>query len=257
MRGDGRVTWDSGIPDEVPTWYLPVKHGSLLDFKPAFPGLTELLLTGTTRQLAIERPPASASLLRGETDEPPMLADDQEVNFLPSQDDLEEAALGMDELYGGSLSPVQPVPPCLVSVVHGDLRFVTNPVLVGHYKGDPIVHAEAVLDQCLDGALGVRHHLHRYPGNIGTAEVFLGRPPNPLGHQGAIVVGLGNVGELTVGGLIRTLEEGLLEYAQTCFNLGKDTSSLKVSTLLVSSNEAGLTIPQIVDATLTSVSQAA
>jgi len=256
MRGDGRVTWDSGIPDEVPTWYLPVKHGSLLDFKPAFPGLTELLLTGTTRQLATERPPASASLLRGEIDEPPMLADDQEVNFLPSQDDLEEAALGMDELYGGSMSPVQPVPPCLVSVVHGDLRFVTNPVLVGHYKGDPIVHAEAVLDQCLNGALGVRHQLHRYPGNIGTAEVFLGRPPNHLGHQGAIVVGLGNVGELTVGGLIRTLEEGLLEYAQACFNLGKDTASLKVSTLLVGSNEAGLTIPQIVDATLTSVSQA-
>ena len=42
-RGDGRVTWDSGIPVGAPTWFIPTKHGSLLDHRRSFDGLRELI----------------------------------------------------------------------------------------------------------------------------------------------------------------------------------------------------------------------
>jgi pimeloyl-ACP methyl ester carboxylesterase len=257
MQGDGRVTWQSGIPPGAPTWYVPAKHGSLLDRKGAFAGLRELILTGNTQQLSTQRPSASSFLLRDDGTALPGLAEDKEqIEFIPTSDDLEAAALGMDESYGPAKTG-PPVAPCRVSVVHGDLRFVENPVIVGHYRGDPIVHAESALDGCLRGALSSRHQLGLYPGDIGTAEAILKSDERlaagERGPSGAIVLGLGNVGELTSGGLIRSLEVGLLRYVQTCRDRAMDTSGLKVSALLVGSGEAGLTVPQIVEAFLVGV----
>ncbi len=260
MRGDGRVTWESGIPPGAPLWYVPVKHGSLLDRKSAFAGLRELILNGTTTQLATELPATSSLLTRGEPGGSPELArDDDQIEFIPSSDDLEEAALGMDDCYGRAEKLGPPVPPCEISVVHGDLRFVENPVVVGHYKGDLIVSAESVLDRCLNGALDSRHRLDLYPGDVGTAEAVLKRSDRiarkERGPQGAIVVGLGHVGELTAGGLTRTIEAGLLRYVQTCRDRGDDTSGLRVSALLVGSGEAGIPVAKTVEAFVNAVRQ--
>ncbi len=260
MRGDGRVTWDSGIPPGAPLWYVPVKHGGLLDTKKAFAGLRELILDGTTSQLATELPATSSLLVRGEPGESPELAGDRDqIEFIPSTDDLQAAAVGMDDSYGRAEKPGPPLPPCEISVVHGDLRFVQNPVLVGHYQGDLIVSAESALDGCLDGALDSRHRLDLYPGKIGTAEAVLKRTEKiarkERGPQGAIVVGLGYVGELTEGGLTRTIEAGLLRYVQNCRDRGYDTSALKVSALLVGSGDAGLPVPKTVEAFVTAVRQ--
>ena len=255
-RGDGRVTWASGIPPEAPTWYIPVKHGSLLDTSSAFSGLRELLVDGRTDQLATEAPPASARM-RGEPLDEPILAADEELEFIPSRDDLEAAALGMDDPHLSPGSSAPPVTPCEVSVVHGDLRFTGNPVVVGHYRGDPIVNAERALDGCLDGALRSRHQLGVYPGAIGTAEVLLKKgadvPRRHYSPTGAIVLGLGNVGDLTPGGLTRSVQAGLLRYAQARRDHGLDTTSLKVSALLVGSGEAGITMHQTLEAFLDAV----
>jgi pimeloyl-ACP methyl ester carboxylesterase len=50
-RGDGRVTWDSGIPANVPTWYMDVEHGDLPAHEEAYPALLELLESGKTTLL--------------------------------------------------------------------------------------------------------------------------------------------------------------------------------------------------------------
>lgn len=258
-EGDGRVTWASGIPRGVPTWYVPSKHGSLLNRKKSFDGLIELVLTGKTTRLESEQPPARASL-RGVADDRPSLATDADaIAFVPSLDDLEQAALGMDEWTHDEEDRRTEATPCRVSVVHGDLRFCEDPVLVGHYRGDPIVSAEGALDRCLDGALQDRHALGLYPGAVGTADVVLRSQPEgarSTGPSGALVVGLGNVGELTAGGLIRSVEAVLLRYAQACRERGDDVTDLRVSTLLIGSGEAGLTIAQIIEGILLAVGQA-
>jgi CHAT domain-containing protein len=99
--------------------------------------------------------------------------------------------------------------PIIVSVVHGDLREARYPLAVGHYRRDVIVNAEAALDAALDGALRRRFDLGLYPGELGTAEVVR-RGVHP---PGAIVIGLGNVGELTPERLRSGVAMALRRYA--------------------------------------------
>ena len=257
-RGDGRVTWDSGIPPRARTWYIPTKHGSLLDKRGAFAGLRELILTGNTTQLVTE-PPAASTALRGAPADTPLLAPEDQIEFIPTRSDLEEAALGMDTSHGKSESAGPLVTPCVVSVAHGDLRFSNEPLIVGHYRGDQIVNAEDVLDKCLGGALRARHQLDIYPGKIGTAEVLLGKADRTDTHRGptaAIVLGLGNVGELSPGGLTRSVEAGLLRYAQACRERDMDTSNLKLTALLVGTSEAGVSIRQTLEAFMLAIRNA-
>jgi hypothetical protein len=101
-------------------------------------------------------------------------------------------------------------PPVAVSVTHGDLRRSQYPVAVGHYLGDVMVNAEATLDEALGGVLRQRFNLGIYPGDLLTSEIVrqpLGSPP------GAIVVGLGKIGELTSDRLRRTFATALRRYA--------------------------------------------
>ena len=41
-RGDGRVTWDRGIPDGVRTWYMRADHGQLAAHRTSFAAIEEL-----------------------------------------------------------------------------------------------------------------------------------------------------------------------------------------------------------------------
>ena len=98
----------------------------------------------------------------------------------------------------------------------GDLRYVRAPVLVGHYEGDPISGAEAELDRyVIKGGLSLRRHLNQYPGPIGSATVVL-RPDRGmgarLGRRGAVVTGLGKLGELSVNTLSTAARAGALRY---------------------------------------------
>ena len=59
-EGDGRVTWATGIPDGVKTYYLNAVHGDLANTKSAFSAITEIMLDGKTDRL-----PTSAARTRG------------------------------------------------------------------------------------------------------------------------------------------------------------------------------------------------
>lgn len=102
------------------------------------------------------------------------------------------------------------LPPIDVSVTHGDLRRAKYPLAVGHYLGDVMVNAEATLDEALEGMLRRRFHLGVYPGELLSSEMV----PRPAGHPpGAIVVGLGKIGDLTCDRLRRTFAAALRRYA--------------------------------------------
>jgi tetratricopeptide (TPR) repeat protein len=116
-----------------------------------------------------------------------------------------------------------------IGVVHCDLRQAQYPVAVGHYVGDVIVNAEAVLDAALGGALRHRFDLGIYPGPVGTSEIVLGGRYPP----GAIVVGLGEVGELTPERLRLVLATALRRYALETAEANTAPTGVGVSSVLV------------------------
>ncbi len=145
-----------------------------------------------------------------------------------------------------------------VKVVHGHLAFARHPVLVGHYNGDTFAGAEAQLDRVLDGRLSQRRHLGLYPGPLETSAVVLDSLQKP---PGAVVVGLGEAANLSLGGLRRTIRQGVLALAADEADLRRATPdgtacNIKVSALLVGSGEGGLDLTTCVTALLQAMAEA-
>jgi len=116
-----------------------------------------------------------------------------------------------------------------VGVVHCDLRQAQHPVAVGHYRGDVVVHAEARLDALLDGVLRRRFDLGIYPGEIGTSEIVR-RGAHP---PGAIVVGLGPVGELTPEQLRTVFASALRRYVLAVGEDSAEAAGIAFSSVLI------------------------
>jgi tetratricopeptide (TPR) repeat protein/pimeloyl-ACP methyl ester carboxylesterase len=205
-QGDGRVTWDTGIPPGVPTWFMNAEHGDLSAYPPAFPAIQELLESGKTTKL-----PQAPKVSRGLTELFPMPRD---IDALyPSEEILAASVLGARPRKRQTAKLVET--PVSVSVLHADLAYARYPVVVGHYTGDTIISAEKALDVALGGALARRQQLGLYPGPIGTSAVFinpeLARDPT-VSPRGAIVIGLGTAGQLTAPMVARVFRLGLLEH---------------------------------------------
>ncbi len=254
-RGDGRVTWESGILPSLPTYYMDVEHGDLAAHVPSFAALDELLARGETRLLSRTPPVARAAAALFDM---PIAEDDR----YPDEDDLLSAALG-----GGTRARVAAVPadaPVEVRVVHGNLAFSNYPVAVGHYSGDTIVSAERHLDRSLESALSERLHLGIYPGPIETNAVFANtkRATNPYARPaGAIVVGLGMVGTLGPASLTRSFSRALLEYVIEERKRRTSTATsaderVRIATLLIGTGAGGMSVADSVYALIRGVNLA-
>jgi hypothetical protein len=145
-------------------------------------------------------------------------------------------------------------------VTHGHLAFARFPVLVGHYSGDTFAGTEARLDRALNSRLSERRKMGLYPGRIGTSAILL--DPN-LKPRGAIVVGLGQPADLSIGTLRETLRQGLLAYVMEALdqdrrgaNVADPKKPLGVSALLVGAGEGGVDRNSCVQALLQATSQA-
>jgi len=255
-RGDGRVTWDSGIPPGVATWYMDVEHGDMPAHSPSFNAFLQLLQNGTT-QLLSQTAPVSRAV--AELFVAPRAIDE----IYPNTEDLEASALGAGRRRRKPAKPSEA--PVRVRVVHANLALARHPVAVGHYAGDSIISAEAHLDRALDGELTQRNLLGLYPGPVGTSALFTHSklhqdpPPSPLG---AIVIGLGTPGVLNAGTLSRAFSRAMLDYVIAWSNherslagsKGKEASNdLGLTTLLVGSGAGGVTVPDSVHAILQGV----
>lgn len=203
-RGDGMVLWEDGTLPGVPTWYAAgVAHGDLANRRALFPVLGELLAQGRTSDLP-DRPPVARGVSA------PVSLPEREPAYLPDAHALLTSALGM----GPPQLPVAAQPKVQVSVIHGNLAFANHTVAVGHYAGDTIIAAEAYLDRVLGGRLRARLDLGLYPGASQTFEVFTN--PDPQGKPtGALVVGLGRVGDLTPSTLATTFAHAVLGFCRT------------------------------------------
>lgn len=253
-RGDGRVPWETGIPAELlpdRLWYMDCEHGDLADHESAFPALLDLLQTGQTARLPRTAPAVSRGTER-------FVLPRDVADVYPSEEEIQAAALGTHKRRRRREKVKQRVS---VRVAHGHLGFTSNIVAVGHYYGDTIVSAEAVLDRLLDGRLREYVRLGLYPGPLGSAEVFLNPEKKP---KGAIVIGLGRVGELTLGHLTVGFARGALVYAMRLAEQEKQARQgrllqpvqAKISTLLIGTGAGGMTIEDSIAALLHGVAQA-
>lgn len=147
-----------------------------------------------------------------------------------------------------------------VTVSHGDLRHAKYPVAVGHYDGDGIISAEKYLDRLLDGRLANRFGTKLYPGPVGTAEVVLapeGRTP-----RGALVIGLGDMGDISVDAVRQGVLTAALRYAvdvleQRKTNPQSGPASAAFSSLLIGTYGGNaLSVKQSVTAILEGATQA-
>lgn len=221
--GDGTVSWDSGRLPGVPMYYAPdTSHDELCSNdrdRRIFRAYTELLRTGRTDQLS-STPPALARA-RGEAGTATAPGAASATFVLPLRP-LADGVPSEAELRGLGFSGARPrratagraatSTRIAVSIRHGDLSYARHPVMLGHPLGDTMVGAEATLDLRLDRALSRRRDLGLYPGLPGTHAVFFNERPQGQ-PAGAVVIGLGPVGEVTPGQLQSSVRDALLDYA--------------------------------------------
>ena len=145
-------------------------------------------------------------------------------------------------------------------VVHGHLAFARFPVLVGHYNGDSFAGAEARLDRALNFRLSERRKMGLYPGRIGTSMLLLDPHSKPTG---AVVVGLGEPADVSIGALRETVRQGILAFlAEKLDQDGAPPDSAPsctgpgLSSLLVGAGEGWLDRNSCVQALLHATSQA-
>ncbi len=259
-RGDGRVPWDSGIPQGVQAWYMEdVEHGDLPAHEEAFEALTDLLEQGATERLPQTPPVARAA---SDLFDMPRAVDE----VFPDEQRLAAGVIGGSPRRRPRPRRERAV---AVRVIHGNLRYARHPVAVGHYAGDTIISAEKSLDTTLEGLLDSRHRLGIYPGALDTSAIFINprlRSNAKALPRGAIVVGLGTVGSLNASALIQTTARALLEYVAEWREFAIDAADaqedrrashdLGVSALLIGTGAGGMPVSDSIFALLEAVRHA-
>ncbi|MEJ8811013.1 CHAT domain-containing protein [Variovorax ureilyticus] len=247
-RGDGTVTWDSGRIGGIGSfYYLPAVHGDLLSTPSAFAALGELLVTGATA--ALERTPPIA---RG-------AAPDRPVSYDPGPPNAVDDATLAAAVIGGTPDTrvaARAKQRLEVNLKAMDLRFLSYPIMVGHYENDSMAGTEALIDaELMDGQLAQRRALDLYAGPLGTAAVVL-RTPSAIERRrgvlvGAVVTGLGSYeGSLSQDALMVAVRAGVLRYLlQVVDVMGREDREVPLATLLLGYNSsANLTIAGSVEA---------
>ena len=254
-EGDGTVTWKSGAIDGIGRrYYMPALHGDLADTDEYFGALDELLRTGATAGL-MDTPPAVRDIKAIKP-----IAYEAGPPRYPMPEEAAHPLMGRSK-HKGLQAPLTTLK---VKVKAMDLRFVTQPIMVGHYEQDTISGAESIIDRDLvDHALSERYNLGLYAGPVGTAVVVL-RPPNDAERLrgslcGTVVTGLGKYdGTLAANTLTEAVRAGALRYLLEYVDCsGRRSGEVALSALLLGYNStANLTISDSVEALVRGVAEA-
>ncbi|HTU67763.1 MAG TPA: CHAT domain-containing protein [Steroidobacteraceae bacterium] len=221
--GDGRVTLENARVPGVRTWQVDAVHGDLANERDAFAAYVEILATGKTDRLPVVDVTASTrSAATGAAADPAAPA------LTPSRPSRALRASAPPPSLGDALVD-QPETPELettagirfsVAVTNGNLKFVREPLMVGHYTSVLLTGAESAIDYLIGGSMSQSLKARLYPTNIGSSQIFTNLntdPGNPYAMprpEAVLVVGLGDEGELQSSKLIETVRQGVIAYAQ-------------------------------------------
>ena len=219
--GDGRVPLSSALLPGVRTWKVDAEHGKLPDVASAFAAYVELLTTGQTSQIEAYSPAARARGAAG-------AALPQPVRSRPSrglhdatppqrESDVLTPRLDADT---GQPAARDAATALKVVVLNGDLKFVQQPLLLGHYRSSTLTGTEWVLDRLVDYSMTNALKAGLYPDLPGSHQIFgnerisAGNPFQMARPKAAIVVGLGEEGSLRESDLADTVRQAILAYAR-------------------------------------------
>ncbi len=247
--GDGRVPLHQALLPGVKTWRLDCEHGSMPDADGAFAAFTELLSSGaTSRLMALDTSsqaaagtgaraasagatqPARSRPSRGllpttnsaqpAGDARSVMVSNQVSNQVSTQGSTQfgaptRADTGLVRAgRGGPAAALQ------VTVLNGNLGFVSQPLLVGHTWASVLTGSEAVVDGLIGGGMTTSLLAGLYPDAPGSHQVFVNtrreadnpwRNPQP---SKVVVLGLGAEGKLTEQDLTHTVRQGVLALLQ-------------------------------------------
>jgi len=219
--GDGRVTHASAMLPEVRTWKLDADHGGLPAKKGAFAAFKELLETGQTNLLS---PFQSPGFSRG-LEEPTLpkqrrsRPSRQGGSSLPRGNDDNLYNLGADDNFDLFAAGDQPL---AIKVRNGNLKFVRQALLIGHYTSSTLTGTEAVVDRLIGGTLADALAMGCYPDSPRSHQVFTNcsvnrdNPLQPARPEAVVVVGLGEEGKLSSANLVSSVQNAVVAYAQQC-----------------------------------------
>ena len=252
--GDGRVTLTSALLPGVKTWRVDCAHGKLPDQSDAFEAYLELLQTGSTTRLAVLPAPsttmitarggaAAASVVNHVRSRP---ARQRMLSVLPESADV----LNQSELTAAAAIPAatRALP---ITVRNGDLKFVREPLLVGHYRTATLSGTERVVNRLINGTMEESLALGQYPDAPGTHQLFVNggfnrenpwQLPRP---ESVVVVGLGEEGKLTAVDLRYSVKLGVLALAQRLAERGGETpAQFELAATLLGSGGIGISAGQ-------------
>lgn len=240
--GDGRVTRSNALLPDVRTWKLDAAHGKLPEVSSAFAAYIELLGTGQTDKLEAYEPVArGARSTAGVRSRPSR-------GLLGSQPPSSEADV-MGLASGGSAGTGRGKSAALsVTVFNGDLKFIRQALLIGHYRSMTLTGAEAVVDRLVGNGMRQALAAGLYPDAIGSHQIFGNlrtNPENPFEMarpQAAVVVGLGDEGKLSTARLTYTVRQAVLAYAQRLSEQPDGApAQFEMAALLIGSGGTGFT----------------
>ncbi len=248
--GDGRVTLASARLPGVSTWQIDCEHGKLPAQRSAFAGYLELLEQGTTSLLA---PVADAPSPRGAS----VGAADAVFGSRPSRarPPSRPPESARDVLAPSAAQPGAATAPAgaalKIGVINGDLVFMRQPLLLGHYTSLRLTGTERVIDRLLDGAMSVSLRAGLYPGLPGAHQVFLNtgaNRENPLQlprPAAAIVVGLGDENKLRADDLVLTVRQAVIAWSRRLTELpGGAPAVFELASTLIGSGGVGMSVGQ-------------
>jgi CHAT domain-containing protein/pimeloyl-ACP methyl ester carboxylesterase len=216
--GDGRVPLSSALLPGVRSWKVDATHGDLPTVAKAFQAYLELLVNGETASLD-PLDPASVSFRSAATGagrgRPSRGVQPSAPPSTPAD------VLGIPGRMPGEAVRTGAASRALhVAVLNADLKFVHQPLVVGHYRALALTGTEAVVDKLVGKAMSRSLAAGVYPDGIGMHKVFgnVRKDPNnvlamarPLA---VIVAGLGEEGKLRALDLVYTVRQAVIAYAQ-------------------------------------------
>ncbi|MDP1687099.1 CHAT domain-containing protein [Hydrogenophaga sp.] len=245
--GDGRVTLDNALLPGVRAWRVDCEHGGLPDASAAFAAYLDLLQHGDTQRLPVV---GAAPIARGGGAAASAL-----VRNRPSRQrsTVVQPPSGLAEL----LAPAAETPPrneapqsaLRISVHNANLKFISRPLLVGHYVASTLSGSEAVVDRFIGGVMSASLGAGLYPEAPGTHQIFVNNrqdPDSPLSlprPPHVVVAGLGSEGKLKSAAITHTVRQATLAWAQRVAETpGGGATQFELAATLIGSGGTGISV---------------
>jgi CHAT domain-containing protein len=254
--GDGRVTLESAQLPGVRTWKVDAAHGDLPKESGAFSAYIELIEKGSTSLLPMVRPASDGVRGRAAAGAGKNIASGPALvrsrpsrgmgSSLPPSTEADIFGAAPRHVKGGRRARgSQPL--LRVLVMNGDLKFVQQPLLVGHYRSLALSGTEALVDGLIGKSMSVSLAAGLYPDATGSHQIFVNLrhdPDNPFAMprpQAVIVAGLGAEGKLRPSELVHAVRQAVLGYAQrVAEHPGGGPSNFELAAALIGSGGTGI-----------------